>query len=263
MRHGLVEYQPSEEGVGHIALTNPPANAYSYEMMQDLDEAVLEARFDSAVHVIVIRGAGDKFFCAGADIAMLKSVTTDFKYNFCLHANETMLRIENTNKLVIAALKGHCVGGGLEIAMAADIRVAARGTGKTGLPEITLGVLPGTGGTQRLARLIGRSRAIELMTEGRLLDYDEAAGYGLVNHVWDADGFDEELESYARSFCPPAKASLSAGFIKRAVHGGVDGSIYDGLALERELQQRLFESADAREGLSAYAEKRKPEFTGR
>jgi enoyl-CoA hydratase/carnithine racemase len=147
--------------------------------------------------------------------------------------------------------------------MAADIRVAARGTGKTGLPEITLGVLPGTGGTQRLARLIGRSRAIELMTEGRLLDYDEAAGYGLVNHVWDADGFDGALESYARSFCPPEKASLSAGFIKRAVHGGVDGSIYDGLALERELQQRLFESADAREGLSAYVEKRKPEFTGR
>jgi enoyl-CoA hydratase/carnithine racemase len=262
MRNGLVEYT-TNEGVAVVELTNPPANAYSYEMMQDLDEAVLKARFDEGVHVIVLSGAGDKFFCAGADIAMLKSVTTHFKYNFCLHANETMLRIENTNKLVIAAMRGHCVGGGLEIAMAADIRVAARGTGKTGLPEIALGVLPGTGGTQRLSRLIGRSRAIEIMTEGRLLDYDEAASYGLVNHVWEAEEFEQKLGDYARSFCPPAKASLSAGFIKRAVHGGVDQSIYDGLALERELQQRLFESADAAEGLAAYVEKRKPEFSGK
>ncbi len=262
MRNGLVAYT-TNEGVAVVELTNPPANAYSYEMMQDLDEAVLKARFDEDVHVIVLSGAGDKFFCAGADIAMLKSVTTGFKYNFCLHANETMLRIENTNKLVIAAMKGHCVGGGLEIAMAADLRVAARGTGKTGLPEIALGVLPGTGGTQRLSRLIGRSRAIELMTEGRLLDYDEANSYGLVNHVWDAAEFDEKLAEYARGFCPPHKASLSAGFIKRAVHGGVDSSIYDGLALERELQQRLFESADAAEGLAAYVEKRKPEFSGK
>ena len=262
MRNGLVEYS-AIEGVGRVELSNPPANAYSYEMMQDIDEAMLAARFDEAVHVIVLSGAGEKFFCAGADISMLKSVTTHFKYNFCLHANETMLRIENTNKLVIAAIHGHCVGGGLEIAMAADLRVAARGTGKTGLPEIALGVLPGTGGTQRLSRLIGRSRAIELMTEGRLLDYDQAAAYGLVNHVWDADGFEARLSEYARSFCPPAKASLSAGFIKRAVHGGVDGSIYDGLALERELQQRLFESADAAEGLAAYVEKRKPEFQGK
>ena len=262
MRNGLVEYSVDERGVATLELTNPPANAYSYEMMRDLDDAILEARFDSKVHVLLLSGAGEKFFCAGADIAMLEKAEPRFKYNFCLHANETLLRLENTSKLVIAALEGHCVGGGLEIAMAADVRVAARGSGKTGLPEIALGVLPGTGGTQRLARLIGRSRAIELMAEGKLLDYDQAHAYGLINHVWERDGFAERVREYARSFCPPDKASLSAGFIKRAVHGGADLSLADGLALERELQQRLFESADAREGLTAYAEKRKPTFTG-
>lgn len=263
MRNGLVEYSVDERGVATLELTNPPANAYSYEMMRDLDDAILEARFDSRVHVLLLTGAGEKFFCAGADIAMLEKAESRFKYNFCLHANETLLRLENTPKLVIAALQGHCVGGGLEIAMAADLRVAARGTGKTGLPEVSLGVLPGTGGTQRLARLVGRARAIELMTEGRLLDYDEAQAIGLVNHVWEADGFADRAREYARAFCPPGRASLSVGFIKRAVHGGVDGSLADGLALERELQQRLFESTDAREGLEAYVAKRKPSFQGR
>src|SRR4029079_7056698 len=104
---------------------------------------------------------GEKFFCAGADIRMLSSVTPQFKYSFCLHANETLCRLEQTPKLVIAALNGHCVGGGLEVALAADLRVARRGAGKVGLPEVSLGVLPGTGGTQRLTRVVGKSKAIE------------------------------------------------------------------------------------------------------
>ncbi len=131
------------------------------------------------------------------------------------------------------------------------------------MPEVSLGVLPGTGGTQRLARLVGRSRAIELMSAGKLVDYDAALAIGLVNEVWDADGFEDRLREHARSFCPPARASLSIGLIKRAVHGGIDGSLADGLALERELQQRLFTSADAVEGIAAYVGKRKPSFTGR
>ena len=134
-----------EGGVAVVELNNPPANAYSYEMFRQLDDAILAARMDESVHVIVLRGAGDKFFCAGADIAMLDRVTPEFKYYFCLHANETLLRLENTPKLVIAALNGHCVGGGLEIAMAADLRVGKEGGGKVGLPEVSLGVLPGTG----------------------------------------------------------------------------------------------------------------------
>ena len=262
MQNGLVRLAV-EEGVGHIELSNPSANAYSVEMMRDLDQAILEARFDDDCHVVLLTGAGEKFFCAGADIGMLQAVTPRFKYQFCLHANETMLRIENTSKLVIAALQGHCVGGGLEIALAADLRVAAEGSGKLGLPEVALGVLPGTGGTQRLARMLGKAKAIELMCEGTLVDYDRAAELGLVNHVWDADGFLDRAKEYARSFCPPLKASMAVGHIKRAVQAGAEMSLENGLALERELQQRLFESEDAKEGLAAFNDKRKPEFRGR
>ncbi|HJL18350.1 MAG TPA: enoyl-CoA hydratase/isomerase family protein [Sandaracinaceae bacterium LLY-WYZ-13_1] len=262
MPNGLVRYALDEHGVATIELSNPPANAYSVEMMKDLDAAILEARFDESCHVVVLSGAGEKFFCAGADISMLERVTPRFKYMFCLHANETMLRLENTPKLVIAALHGHCVGGGLEIALAADLRVAAKGTGKTGLPEVGLGVLPGTGGTQRLVRLLGKAKAMELMCEGSLVDYERAAELGLVNHVWETEGFDGRVAEYARGFCPPARASMAVGHIKRAVQAGGEMSLEHGLALERELQQRLFESEDAAEGIGAYNEKRKPAFRG-
>lgn len=252
-----------EGGIAVLELTDPPANTYSYEMMRELDEAILRSRFDPSIHVIVLRGAGDRFFCAGADIAMLRDADPDFKYAFCLHANETLLRIEHTPKLVIAALNGHCVGGGLEVAMAADLRVARKGAGKIGLPEVTLGVLPGTGGTQRLARLVGKARAIELMASGRLLTPEEALGLGIVHEVFDAEGFDTRVLEYARSFLPPARASKAVGLMKRAVQSGAEASLLEGLAIERELQQRLFESEDAAEGIRAYVEKRKAEFRGR
>src|SRR5215213_2476299 len=164
----------SGDGVCVIELNDPPANTYSYDMMREIDAAVLAARMDPNVHVIVLRGAGEKFFCAGANIGMLKDADPEFKYYFCLHANETLARLEQTPKLVIAALNGHTVGGGLEVAMAADIRIARADAGKIGLPEVALGVLPGTGGTQRLPRLVGRSRAIELMATGRTISFEEA-----------------------------------------------------------------------------------------
>src|SRR6201984_3572819 len=166
MSGNLIDYRV-EKGVAIFELNDPPANTYTYEMNRELDECILRARMDDDVHVIVLRGAGDKFFSAGANIKMLSEVTPEFKYYFCLHANETLNRLEQTPKLVIAALNGHTVGGGLEIALAADIRLARRDAGKIGVPEVALGVLPGTGGTQRLARLIGKSRAIELMATGR------------------------------------------------------------------------------------------------
>jgi enoyl-CoA hydratase len=256
------------EGVAVIELNDPPANTYSYEMMREIDAAVLTARMDSSVHVIVITGAGEKFFCAGANIGMLKDADPAFKYYFCLHANETLNRLEQTPKLVIAALNGHTVGGGLEVAMAADIRIARQGAGKIGLPEVALGVLPGTGGTQRLARLIGKAKAIELMTAGALLSFDEAHALGLVNQVW-SDGdpggvaFRDRVVEYARQFTPPHRASKAVGHIKRAVQSGLETSLAEGLALERELQQRLFESEDAQEGIAATLEKRKPSFSGK
>src|SRR6187402_2336246 len=182
------------DGVCTIELSDPPANTYSYEMMLEIDTAVLAARMDPKVHVIVLRGAGEKFFCAGANIGMLKDADPEFKYYFCLHANETLTRLEQTPKLVIAALNGHTVGGGLEVALAADLRVAKKDAGKIGLPEVALGVLPGTGGTQRLGRLLGKGRAMELLISGRLMTMDDALTLGLVTEVWG----EEELKG--RSF---------------------------------------------------------------
>ena len=253
----------AEAGIAFLELCDPPANTYTYEMMRALDEAILKARFDESVHVIVLRGAGDKFFCAGANIKMLQTVNPVFKYYFCLHANETLNRLEQTPKLVIAALNGHCVGGGLEIAMAADIRLAKKGAGKIGLPEVSLGVLPGTGGTQRLARLVGKSRSIEMMTTGATFSFEEAQTMGLVNHVFDAESFDAKVLEYARQFVPPAKASKAVGRIKRAVQSGLEVSFSESLAIERELQQQLFTSEDAKEGLTAYVEKRPAKFSGK
>jgi enoyl-CoA hydratase/carnithine racemase len=260
----LVDYS-SDNGIATLALNFPPANCYTHEMMRELDEAILKARFDDGVHVIVLTGTGDKFFCAGADINMLKTVTPRFKYFFCLHANETLNRLEQTPKLTIAALNGNCVGGGLEIAMAADLRIARKGGGKTGLPEVTLGVLPGTGGTQRLARIVGKSVAIEMMASGRLFDFEEALQRNIVNFLYEAAdraAFLAKVYDYARGFCPPNKASKAVGLIKRAVQSGAEVDFHDGLAIERELQQQLFESADAKEGLGAYVEKRKAAFKG-
>ena len=261
----LVRYSDAGGGVAVVTLDDPPANTYTHEMMRQLDDAVLRARFDDDVHVIVLTGQGGKFFSAGANIGMLAKVTTGFKYCFCLHANETLNRLEQTPKLTIAALNGHTVGGGLEIAMAADLRIARAGRSMCGLPEVNLGVLPGTGGTQRLARLVGKSRSIEMMTTGRTFGFEEAEELGIVNDVWETDTLDDFMErvvEYARGFCPPSRASKAVGLIKRSVQSGAEIPFETALALERELQQQLFASDDAREGLSAYVEKRKPEFSG-
>jgi enoyl-CoA hydratase/carnithine racemase len=218
--------------------------------------------------VIVLTGAGERFFCAGANIRMLTEATPEWKYYFCLHANETLARLEQTPKLVIAALNGHAVGGGLEVALAADLRIARHGAGKIGLPEVALGVLPGTGGTQRLARLVGKGRAIELMATGRLMSFEEARDLGIVHEVWDETdlagrSFVDAVQEYARRFTPPSAASRAVGRIKRAVQSGLEAGFGEGLALERELQQQLFQSEDAQEGLRANIEKRPPRFRGR
>jgi enoyl-CoA hydratase len=260
----LVHYEVKDK-VAVLTLDDPPANTYTHEMMRQLDEGIIKARFDENVEVIVITGAGEKFFCAGANIGMLSEADPDWKYCFCLHANETLNRLEHTPKLVIAALNGHTVGGGLEIAMAADLRIARRGPGKVGLPEVALGVLPGTGGTQRLVRLVGKPKAIQLMAEGATFDFDAAKELGLVNEIFegeDRDSFVEAVLEYAAQFTTPGKATKAVGLIKRSVQTGSELPFELALALERELQAQLFASSDAKEGLLAYVEKRKPEFTG-
>ncbi len=241
--HDLVEYRASE-GIAILTLNDPPANTYSYEMMQQLDASILKARLEESVQVIVITGRGEKFFCAGANIQMLGEVTPEFKYYFCLHANETLSRFEQTPKLVIAALNGHCVGGGLEVALAADL----------------------PGGTQRLARLVGKSKAIELMATGELFDFERGQELGLVNQVLDSEtveDFMKQVMAYARQFTTPNKAARAVGRIKRAVQTGAEIPFESALALERELQQQLFQSEDAKEGLDAYVNKRKAVFKGK
>lgn len=264
--HGLVRARV-EDRVAWLVMQCPPANNYSYEMMRDLDEAVLACRMDEGVDVIVLSGDGDRFFCSGADIGMLNEVTPRWKYSFCLHANETMLRLEHTPKLTIAALNGHCVGGGLEVALACDLRWQRadppEGKGyKLGLPEAKLGVLPGTGGTQRLGRLVGEARALEMMVDATLLGPEAAREAGLVHRVLDHDEFLARVQEGARRYCSPGAAPLALGNIKRAVQSGCGLPLESGLALERELQQRLFESEDAREGLAAFRDKRAAEFRG-
>jgi enoyl-CoA hydratase len=261
----LVQYR-AQDGIAFLTLNDPPANTYTYAMIQALDSTILKARMDESVQVIVLTGNGEKFFCAGANIQMLADVTPTFKYFFCLHANETLSRFEQTPKLVIAAINGHCVGGGLEVAMAADLRVARRSGGKMGLPEVSLGVLPGTGGTQRLSRIVGKSKAIELMATGELFPFERGLELGLLNQIFDADTgeqFMQQVTDYARQFTTPNKAAGAVGRIKRSVQTGAEIPFESALALERELQQQLFQAEDAKEGLDAYVNKRKPIFKGK
>ena len=275
MPNHLVHYGTTSNGIAIIEMSadgdGKPLdeggigpNCYTHQMMRDLDEAFLRARFDDDVTVIVLTGAGEKFFSAGASISMLNSVSPRFKYFFCLHANETLSRLEQTPKLVIAAMNGHAVGGGLEIAMAADMRFARKNSGKIGLPEINLGVLAGTGGTARLTRLIGKTKALELMVTGQLLAFEEGKELGLVNEI--IEGSNEEFMTqvldYAGQFTLPNKAVLAVGNIKRSCQSGPEMAFEYHLALERELQAELFGSSDAKEGIAAYVNKRVPNFTG-
>ncbi|MEE8143524.1 MAG: enoyl-CoA hydratase-related protein, partial [Planctomycetota bacterium] len=172
-------------------------------------------------------------------------------------------RLEQTPKLTIAALNGHCVGGGLEIAMACDLRIAKKDGGKLGLPEVHLGVLPGTGGTQRLVRILGKAKALLWMATGQRVSFAAGLEAGIIQKILDDGDFWGQATAYAREFCPPNRAAKAVGFIKRSVQSGAEVGFHEGLALERELQQQLFQSQDAQEGIAAFVEKRKPDFQGR
>ena len=253
----------TQDRVGHIILDRPPANSYDAAFVEDLSRAVDGARSDDSVKAIVVRSASEKFFSAGADVSFFAKSSPDEQMAFVARANEAMGKLEATPKVVIAAINGHCLGGGLEIALCCDFRIAAEGGYKIGLPEVTLGLLPGTGGTQRLPRIIGKNRAIDLMVTGRMLTPKDALEWGLVNRVFPREKFWEETMAFARGLTYPHHAARAVGLIKRSVTEGLEMSMYEGLALERELQNRLFAMADAKEGFRAFLEKRKPVFHGK
>ncbi len=249
-----------DDHVGYIEIGKPKANTYDLDMMREFDQAVEEFRFDETARVIVLASTVPGFFSAGADIEMLKKSQPDFKAMFCLHCQETLDKFAKTPKIVIAAINGHCVGGGLEIALSCDLRMMAEGSGRIGLPEVTLGVLPGTGGTQRLPRLVGTSRALDMMITGKLLSPEEALAIGLVNYVYPKESFAQDVQAYAGGLAHGPVRAVS--LIKRSVVEGIEMPLTAGLALERELQNRLFITNDAKEGLTAFVEKRKPTFKG-
>ena len=258
---GKVDYS-TQDGIAILALNNPKANVYDYDVMRDLDAAILEARMDEKVFCLIIRGAGDKFFCAGADIKMLNAKSPHHFYYFSLHANETVRRLEMTPKIVIAAINGHCQGGGLELALACDFRLAKRDGGSVGLPEVNLGLEPGVGGTQRLPRVIGYSRALELLTTGKTISFEEGLDMGLLHYVYEPNTFWDEVLQFARKFCPPNKAARAVGKIKLAARASLETSITEGIIIEHETLQQLYESKDGREGVKAYLEKRQPVYEG-
>ena len=262
MSEELIRYS-TRDGIAILEFNNPPVNAYNFDSLHQLDAAIVRARHDDDVHAILLRGAGEKFFSAGADISFISSASAQTRYNFSLFGHEALTRLENTPKIVVAALNGHAVGGGLEIAMAADLRVAKEAGGRAGLAEVNLGVLPGMGGTQRLARLVGRAKALELTATGATFSFEEALEMGLVNQIFDAENFDDEVLAYVRQFVPPNKSSLAVGRIKRAIQSGMESSLSEGLALEREVLAQAFASEDAAEGMKAYLEKRTVKFKGR
>ena len=259
-----VSFSDMGNGVRLIRFSGQSATqSFSRTFLPEIAKAIDSGLSSPDVRALILTGEG-KFFSAGASIQMLNSVSPGFKYNFCLHANETLSRLEQTSKLVICAINGHAVGGGLEIAMAADIRIARKNSGKVGLPEINLGVLAGTGGTARLTRLIGKAKALEMMVTGELMSFEDAHGCNLINHIWEgsAEDFRRDILDWCSQFTLPNKAVKAVGNIKRSCQTGPEIPFEYHLALERELQAALFNSSDAKEGIAAYVEKRVANFTG-
>ncbi len=249
------------EAIGHIVLDRPPANSYDRAFIEELEAAVDAAAADDAVKAIVVRSASEKFFSAGADVSVFAKSDLDAQNAFVVCANEAMGKFESTAKVVIAAINGHCLGGGLEIALCCDFRIAAEGTYKIGLPEVSLGLLPGTGGTQRLPRLIGRQRALALMLRGTTLSPQEAKDAGIVDELVPAAELQARAAAMATEFA--SGPSYARGQIKLAAVQGFGKPLDEGLAIERAALLRLFKSADAREGVTAFVEKRRPEYKGR
>jgi len=250
-----------EDGVALISLNRGPANAYDMGMLKELIDAVQRVRDDAAIRLAVIRSALPKFFCAGADISALQGAERAGFANFLSVAHESVDMITRTPKLFIAAISGHCIGGGLEIALACDFRFASGGKYRLGLAEVNLGLSPGMGGTQRLPRLIPKSRALHLMVTGETLPPEEALAAGIVDRVFPEVSFLDDVMAQARKLA--AGPTMAQGYIKLSVNNGLETSLAEGLSIERAHQNQLFASEDVAEGLKAFLEKRPAKFAGK
>src|SRR5881409_1708940 len=250
-----------QDAIGHIILDRPPANSYDREFMEELDAAIEAARSDDGIKAIVVRSASEKFFSAGADVSVFAKSELDTQNAFVVCANEAMSKFESTPKVVIAAINGHCLGGGLEIALCCDFRIAAEGSYRIGLPEVTLGLLPGTGGTQRLPRLIGRQKALDFMHRGTAMPPQDALAAGIVDEVVPAGQLLEKALERVRAYA--TGPTFAIGRIKKAAVQGSGLPLAEGLKLERQLLIELFKSEDAKEGVTAFVEKRKPNYKGK
>jgi enoyl-CoA hydratase/carnithine racemase len=250
----------NDGGVGVLTLDRPPANAYDAAMLAALRDAVLRAADDAAVRVVVLRSGNPKFFCTGADIGVLQNSSRAQFANFLTIAQEAVDAIARTPKLFVAAIAGHCIGGGLEIALGCDFRWAASGKYRLGLAEVNLGLSPGMGGTQRLPRLIPRSKALHMMVTGEPVQPEEALALGIVDRLLPEAGFDDAVMALARKLA--AGPTMAQGYIKLSMNHGLEVSLAQGLAIERAHQSQLFASGDVAEGLKAFLEKRPAAFKG-
>jgi enoyl-CoA hydratase/carnithine racemase len=248
-------------GVGILVLDRPPANSYDYAFLRSFASAVDDIRADEDVHAVVVTSASEKFFSAGADVSGFASGTARSRMMLALLAHETFRKMENTPFVFIAAISGHCLGGGLELALACDLRFAAEGTYQIGLPEMNLGLFPGSGGTQRLPRLVGLSKGMEMILEAKTMTPAQAKEAGLVDRLFgDAESCRQGAIDYAAKIA--AGPSVALGHAKLAITQGYGAPLDLGLAIEREAISRVFVSQDANEGIKAFVEKRKAEFKG-
>lgn len=255
-----VDVSKDAGGVGFITLDRPPANSYDLAFVEELGAAVDECTLDADVRAVVLRSALPRFFSAGADIKAFSASTPDGNMEMVRLSHAVLGSIATVPKLFVAQIAGHTLGGGLEIALACDLRFGAVGEYKLGVPEATLGLLPGNGGTQRLPRLIGASRALDLMVTGRTLSPGEAFELGILDRLVPAEQLEAETGSYCNALATGAQRAIAS--IKLAVHEGLQQPLEAGLRREQELIDALFRTEDAKEGIAAFVEKRLPQFTG-